>query len=127
MKIKWIIADAIERALMNGFEDARVSNIADIDSCILNYGVAWPSIGAVDTAKAHEFANDIMIASEFAQVLNDMKIEKSYEGGVDVADRNNYREVLKKLEPVVKEKKTWLFKETVENILKKYEIKEEQQ
>ena len=121
MKIKWIIADAIERALMNGFEDARVSNIADIDSCILNYGVAWPSIGAVDTAKAHEFANDIMIASEFAQVLNDMKIEKVYDG-----DTEGYKEIVQKLEPVVKEKKTWLFKEVVESIIKEYEIREEQ-
>lgn len=128
MKIKWIVADAIEKALMNGFEEARVSNIAefDSDSCIIKYGVAWPSIGAVDIAKAQEFANNVMMASEFAQVINDMNIEKSYRCVIDDTDKNNYREILKKLEPVVEEKKTWLFKETVESIIKEYEIREEQ-
>lgn len=75
-KIKWVAINAIERVLLDGFGEARVSDIADFGSNILKYGVAWASIGAVDTAKAHEFANDIMIASEFAQVLNDMNIEK---------------------------------------------------
>lgn len=126
MKIKWIVADAIEKALMNGFEEARVSNIADFDSCILKYGVSWPSIGAVNNAKAQEFANNVMMASEFAQVINDMNIEKSYRGIIDDTDKNNYREIVKKLEPVVEERKTWLFKETVESIIKEYEIREEQ-
>lgn len=120
-KVKWVAVNAIERVLLDGFGEARVSDIAYFGSNILKYGVAWASIGAVDTAKAHEFANDIMIASEFAQVLNAMNIEKVYDG-----DTEGYKEIVQKLEPVVEERKTWLFKETVESIIKEYEIREEQ-
>lgn len=120
-KVKFVAVNAIERVLLDGFGEARVSDIADFGSNVLKYGVAWASIGAVDTDKAHEFASDIMTASEFAQVLNDMDIEKVYDG-----DTEGYKEIVQKLEPVVEERKTWLFKEAVESIIKEYEIREEQ-